>query len=276
MTFKFENKDLSYKEKKKLAQIFVEIERLINDVCDIQIERGGHHWKRPILSDEEAKELQAKMKEKEQKIDVLQDKLIMVFEKYPELLRMTKKEDRRTSDFLKILTNKKLCRTLKHLLQKDETLCYKENELGYNIISLLAMSWHGELCDLLLELVNENKNLLKHQDSSGRTLAMHCDFVVSGKLDDIVKMSLQDDEIALLQDKSGNNLGMVCAWKKRQDLFDLAYQNEKLRKQTDHFGFSMYDKARMQGLKLPELTKDEQREIIDKNMSKRIDYILEK
>lgn len=267
--FVFENKKLSRKEKIKLGKLYLGIRKLI---CEETHEKGNN---------------------KEQRIKALEDNIIKVIKKYPELLHMTRYEwvsiehygvyyGKYSEDGETILYDFLHCgleNVLKELCQ-DIEVCKLNVHMGWNIVSQLAFDCFSRRLDLLNYILDMHPELLSHQDCNGynpasRIIKSHYhEKDILKKFEPYILESLKDEKIATQQDSSGYNIGMLCAHFKLQEYFDVAYKNAVAREQKNENGETMKIIANNNGLIVPPLTDEEVYDFYNKRIEEKFEEML--
>lgn len=264
--FEFEHdKQLSKKEKTNYIKIFDGLCKLIREECS---DNGNN---------------------REQRINALEDNLYNIIKKYPELLNMKKyvfckypyQKNRdfyyygRT--FLYYLNFHELYNIIDKLCDdieicKQPTIEYKS--LFFDLIPTIPMNYmldpqhwleeYNKKSKLIISILKKHPELLSFKNKiNGNNFASQ---ILSnfGENDKYLKPfmpyileSLNNSEIATQTNKSGYNLGMLCALYKQQELFEMAYKNPKARLQKNNVGNTMEMIAKNKGLIIPLLPNKE-------------------
>ncbi len=129
---------------------------------------------------------------------------------------------------------------------------------------------------LLAYILHTNPTLIRHiSHRFGYNIGMSCVKFCSNTdtFDYIVKATINDEVASLQTDPRGNNIGMLCAEQKKQELFNLAYQNPKARLQKNRNGDNMAMIAQNNGLIVPPLSEEEVKEYYEQIITEKVDEI---
>ena len=128
-----------------------------------------------------------------------------------------------------------------------------------NKIDALKIEEQNLLANTIFNALKDDDILLYQREDYGNLAVNHASFMKkTDVLDPVFKTYLNHPIASLQQGYYGQyNLGMLCAKYKRQDLFNLAYQNPVAREQKNIDGYTMIDVALENGLTIPTLTDDE-------------------
>lgn len=240
---------------------------------------------------------------KKQRIKALEDNLLKVIQKYPELLFMKKYNINHSTvgcetltyynysiTFLYEVAFYKLYNVIEQLCVENLDICsfptFDKRKLFFDIIPEKPNAKYQHSIDeynakrkLTLSLLEKHPALLYLKDGWGENFANIILRSYSSDSEFIkpfmpyILKSLNNTEIATQKDYYGCNLGMVCALKKDQELFDIAYQNPKARLQKNNDGETMEMIANNNGLIVPPLTDEQVYEFYNERMNKKIEDI---
>ncbi len=267
------NKLLTKKQKQHYIKIYTGLVKLIED----ESRKTGDNQK--------------------QRINVLQDKLISIIQSYPELLYMKHYKynksylepyhDDYSISFQKHLLNREFFGVLENICQNID-ICKLEAFMGSSLLFLIApfggfsldKDFDEKRLQLVRTLLKKHPELFTFKDENyNQNLGMYLigsindDNQLSDEQTQIVKQFIEHPIACLQQDGTGCNLGMLAAYYKNQELFDLAYQNPKARMQKNKHGDTMEMIANNNGLIIPPLTDEQVYDFYNEIISKKIDDI---
>lgn len=254
------NNRISFKKRKKLEEM---IKKLTELMYDINRKDGNN---------------------KLVKKQILEEKLIDVIKTYPELMYMLhytlNNSDHfdRTHSFAYYALEYEYYKLLKEMCNSQD-VCTMQMWDGNITIEYLALT---DRYPLLFEILDEHPCLLRYPTSSSENLGLEFAYKINNdnKNTNIDANAIEfikrfiNDEIACLQvDKNGNNIGMLCAKHKNQELFELADKNPKARQQVNKDGDNMEMIANNNGLIVPPLSEEEVRDYYKEQLCKKVDEI---
>ncbi len=241
---------------------------------------------------------------KKQRIKALEDNLLKVIQKYPELLFMKKYNinhstvgyeirtyyDNSITFLYEVVASYKLYNVIEQLCVENIDICsfhtFDKRKLFFEIIPEKPNAKYQHSIDeynakskLALSLLEKHPSLLYLKNRWGENFANVILRSYSSDSEYIkpfmpyILKSLNNTEIATQQDYYGYNLGMVCALNKHQELFDIAYQNPKARLQKNDDGETMEMIANNTGLIVPPLTDEQVYEFYNERINKKIEDI---
>ena len=233
------NKQLTKKQKQHYIKIYTGLVKLMQD----ESRKIGNNQKK--------------------RINVLQDQLISVIQRYPELLYMkyyqynnaypNSYHDDHAGSFQLQLLNYELFEVLENICQ-DINICKLEALMGRSLLFLIApwgnfstsKDFDEKRLQLVKTLLKKHPELLtfidqKYNQNLGMYLigSINDDNQLADERTQIVKQFIEHPIASLQQDENGCNLGMYAAHYKNQELFDIAYQNPKARVQKNKQGDTM-------------------------------------
>lgn len=244
-------------------------------------------------------EYRKKGNNKQQRMKALQDNLYKVIKQYPELLYINRyilesEPPFRTGSYYYTFLYELMEYDLYELIEKlcdDVEVCKLTTCFGRPLIYWLIpkdphpdnyqfdIDCYNKKIKSVLSILEKHPELLYFQDNEGYNLAGRIISQYSNGSKYLkpfipyILDSIKDSLIAEQQTKKGYNLGMLCAYYKHQELFEIAYNNTKARMQKNNAGDTMEMIANNNGLIIPPLSDEQIYDFYNEIISKKIDDI---
>lgn len=252
------NNHISFKKRKKLEDIFKKLTSLMHDISR---EDGNN---------------------KDVKKQILEEKLIEVIKTHPEIMYMLHYGPDSCGYFSRTASFAYYCLEYGYLKLFDE-LCNNKDVCTMQMWDDKTTIGYLALMDrypLLMQILEKHPDLIRHQTKDGNLwldFAYKMNHINTDKniinLNKLLKKVIMDDIACLQVDKNGNNIGMLCAKYKNQELFELAYKNPEARKQVNKDGDNMAMIANNNGLIVPPLSEEEVKEFYTQQIHSKVDEI---